>query len=403
MQFKVLIFAALRNLRRNKKRSILTMLGIIIGITAVISIVALGQGYKNKTIKEFTGESDGAVILMASFFPDDNTQNIPTSVEIFSNKHKSEVEELEAVESVEFQYNENPYGEFMELEIRGKKFNTLVKTIEDATIEDDVYGRNLTSNDNLLKNRVIFASEQLLKNSFDDVEPLVGAIATINGISFDIVGIKKAPPEEEINFFDMEGDVKIPKATYDKYFSTTKQVAGLSITLKPEVDVKAAMNEIKDALNSIEGNVIEGEYEIMDTSGIVNLLGGVLNTITTFIAAVAGISLFIASIGLMNMMYTSVSERTREIGIKRALGARKRDIKREFLIEGVVITMVGGLIGYILGILVANIISAFLKLVITPNLFTGLLAVVISIIIGLASSFIPATKAANANTIDILK
>ena len=242
-----------------------------------------------------------------------------------------------------------------------------------------------------------------MKNSFDDVEPLIGGVATINGISFEIIGIKKAPIEDEVSFFDMSGDVKIPKGTYDKYFSSIKKIAGLNITLKKDKDVKASMKEIENTLNSIEGNRIEGKYEIIDTSGIVNLLGGVLNIITTFIASVAGISLFIASIGLMNMMYTSVSERTKEIGIKRALGARKRDIRREFLIEGMVITIVGGVIGYILGIIVANIISVFLKLVITPNLFTGLLAVIISIVIGLASSFIPARKAANANTIDILK
>ena len=402
MQFKVLVFAALRNLNRNRKRSILTMLGIIIGITSVIAIVALGQGYKNQIIKDITGENDGAVILLATYTPEEYNEKT-ASMEYFNDKHKSKVEDLESVESVEFGYNENSSGEFMEISVRGKTVNSLVKSAEDFTAEDDVYGRSLTSNDNLLKNRVIFMSEQLLKNSFDDVESLVGAVATVNGISFDIVGIKKAPPEDEVSFFDMGGDVKIPKATYDKYYSISKTIAGLSITLKPDADVKAAMKEIKNTLNSIEGNVIEGEYEIMDTSGVLNLLGGILNTITTFIAAVAGISLFIASIGLMNMMYTAVSERTKEIGIKRALGARKRDIKREFLIEGILITMVGGLIGYILGILVANIISAFLKLVITPNLFTGMLAVAISVVIGLASSFIPATKAANANTIDILK
>ncbi len=402
MQFKVLIASALRNLNRNKKRSILTMLGIVIGITAVIAIVALGQGYKNKTIKDFTGESDGAVVLMATFTPEIYTEDT-MNMEFFNDKHKSKVEALESVASAEFQYNENPFGEYMEIEIRGKNFTTLVKSVEDFTMEEEAYGRNLSVNDNLLKSRVIFVSEQVLRNSFEDIEPLVGAVATINGISFDVIGIKKAPPEDEISFFDMGGDVKIPKETYNKYFSSAKKVAGLSITLKQDVDVKAAMKEIKNTLNSIEGNRIEGEYEIIDTSGIVNLLGGVLNTITTFIAAVAGISLFIASIGLMNMMYTAVSERTKEIGIKRALGARKRDIKREFLIEGILITLLGGLIGYILGIIVANIISFFLKLVITPNLFTGLLAVIISIVIGLASSFVPARKAANANTIDILK
>ena len=402
MQFKVLVFAALRNLNRNKKRSILTMLGIIIGVTSVIAIVALGQGYKNKTIKEFTGESDGSVVLMATFTPENYTENT-SNMEFFNNKHKSKVEGLESVETVEFQYSDNSFGDLMEFDIRGKKINTLVKATEEFDVEEDAFGRNLTINDNLLKNRVIYISEQALSNSFDEVEELVGAVATINGVSFEIVGIKKAPAEDEISFFDMGGDVKIPKATYDKYFSGTKKVSGLNITLKKDKDVKASMKEIENTLNSIEENKVEGEYEIIDTSGIVNLLGGVLNTITTFIASVAGISLFIASIGLMNMMYTSVSERTREIGIKRALGARKKDIRREFLIEGILITLVGGLIGYILGIIVANIISAFLKLVITPNLFTGLLAVIISIVIGLASSFIPARKAANANTIDILK
>lgn len=402
MKFKVLIFAALRNLNRNRKRSILTMLGIIIGITAVIAIVALGQGYKNKIIKDITGESDGAVILLASYTPKEYNEKT-ANMEYFNNNHKSKVEDLESVESVKFEYNENSFGGFMEISVRGKTINSLVKSVGDFTVEENIYGRSLTSNDNLLKNRVIFMSEQLLKNSFNDVEPLVGAVATVNGISFDIVGIKKAPPEDEVSFFDMGGDVKIPKLTYDKYFSTSKKIAGLSITLKTDADVKAAMKEIKNTLNSIEENRVEGEYEIMDTSGVLKLLGGVLNTITTFIAAVAGISLFIASIGLMNMMYTAVSERTKEIGIKRALGARKRDIKREFLTEGILITMVGGLIGYTLGIIVANIISVFLKLVITPDLFTGLLAITISIIIGLISSFIPATKAANANTIDILK
>lgn len=402
MKFRVLIFTALRNLNRNKKRSILTMIGIIIGIASVIAIVALGQGYKNKTIKEFTGETDGAVVLMASFSPETFTEEV-SSMEFFNNKHKDSVEGLDSVESVEFQYSSNSFGEYMQMDVRGKVINVLVKPVEEFDIAEDAFGRNLTKNDNLLKNRVIFASEQTLKSNFDDVEKLVGGIATINGISLEIVGIKKAPQEEEISFFNMGGDVRIPKETYDKYFSSIKKVEGLKITLKNDSDVKASIKEIENTLNSIDGNRVKGKYEIIDTSGIVNLLGGVLNTITMFIASVAGISLFIAGIGLMNMMYTSVSERIREIGIKRALGARKRDIRREFLIEGIVITMVGGLVGYILGMIIANIISMYFKLVITPSLFTSLLAIGISIVIGLASSFIPARKAANSNTVDILK
>ena len=402
MKFRVLVFTALRNLNRNKKRSILTMLGIIIGIASVITIVALGQGYKNKTIKEFTGETDGAVVLMATFSPETFTEEVST-MEFFKDKHKSEVENLESVESVEFQYSSNSLGEFIQMDFRGKNINAMIKPVEEFDVSDEVFGRNLTNNDDLLNDRVIVVAEQTLKNNFDNIDELVGGIATINGIAFEVVGIKKAPPEEEISFFDMGGDIKIPKKTYDKYFSGLKKVEGLTITLKKDSDVKASIKEIENTLNSIEGNVIKGKYQIIDTSGVVNLLGGVLNTITMFIASVAGISLFIAGIGLMNMMYTSVSERTREIGIKRALGARKKDIRKEFLIEGIVITMVGGVVGYILGIIIANIISMYFKLVITPSLFTSLLAIGISIIIGLTSSFIPARKASNANTVDILK
>lgn len=402
MKFRVLVFTALRNLNRNKKRSILTMLGIIIGIASVITIVALGQGYKNKTIKEFTGETDGAVVLMATFSPETFTEEVST-MEFFKDKHKSEVENLESVESVEFQYSSNSLGEFIQMDFRGKNINAMIKPVEEFDVSDEVFGRNLTNNDDLLNDRVIVVAEQTLKNNFDNIDELVGGIATINGIAFEVVGIKKAPPEEEISFFDMGGDIKIPKKTYDKYFSGLKKVEGLTITLKKDSDVKASIKEIENTLNSIEGNVIKGKYQIIDTSGVVNLLGGVLNTITMFIASVAGISLFIAGIGLMNMMYTSVSERTREIGIKRALGARKKDIRKEFLIEGIVITMVGGVVGYILGIIIANIISMYFKLVITPSLFTSLLAIGISIIIGIASSFIPARKASNANTVDILK
>lgn len=103
------------------------------------------------------------------------------------------------------------------------------------------------------------------------------------------------------------------------------------------------------------------------------------------------------------MVYTSVSERTLEIGIKRSIGARRYDIRTEFLVEGVVITVTGGLIGYVLGIILANIISAFMKMIIAPSLLTASIAIGVSIFVGIVASIIPANKAATTNTIDILR
>ncbi|GAB6168482.1 ABC transporter permease [Clostridium carnis] len=401
MRIKVLIFSALRNLNRNKNRSFLTMLGIIIGIAAVIAIVALGEGYKAKTIKEFTGEDEGKVVLQAMLSTEGKEQQM-ISGNIFNVEDKNAIVDLDGVEKVDFNYDTNSFGEFISINIRGKDFQGLAKKVVNGA-EEDIIGRKLSKSDSDGKKRVVVVSESLLNEKFNKVEDVLGGIATIKGLTFEIVGIVKAAPDGEVKFFDMSGGIQIPEGTYNKYFGTSKNTAGLTITLKKEADVKKSIKDIENKLNDIGSNRSKGKYKVMDTSGIVKLMGGVLNTITLFIAAVAGISLFIAGIGVMNMIYTSVSERIAEIGIKRALGAKKRDIRREFLIEGVVITLTGGVIGYILGIIIANIISAFMKLTITPSLYTASIAVGISIVVGIASSILPAKKAANANTIDILK
>jgi putative ABC transport system permease protein len=398
MKFKVLVFSALRNLNRNKTRSFLTMLGIIIGIASVIAIVALGEGYKNKTIKEFTGENNGEVVLQAMLSTDlKSSTDLPGNS--FNNRDRNIVEDIKEVKKVEFMYQEVT---FVSADLRGIQIQGLGKKVDEGE-NANIIGRNITKADNLNKKRVAVIGEQLLGENFKDLDSLVGSVATINGLTFEIIGIVKAPKEDEITFANFSGGIEIPTETYDKYISKGKNVIGLSITLNSETDVKETVKKIQDKLNKDGSNKSIGKYEVMDTSGIINILGGVLNTITMIIAAVAGISLFIAGIGVMNMVYTSVSERTLEIGIKRALGAKKKDIKREFLIEGIAITLTGGLIGYIFGLILAAVISSFMKMSIKPSLFTVSIAIITSILVGVLSSLLPAKKAANSNTVDILK
>lgn len=394
MKFKVLIFSALRNLNRNKTRSFLTMLGIIIGIASVIAIVALGEGYKNKTIKEFTGENNGEVVLQGMFSPDLKSSR-DFSGNSFNNRDKNIVADIKEVKKVEFMYQEGAFGEFVTADLRGIQIQGLGKKVDEGK-NANVIGRNITKADNSNKKRVAVIGEQLLGENFKDLDSLVGSVATINGLTFEIVGIVKAPEEDEITFANFSGGIEIPTETYSKYISKGKNVIGLNITLNSEADVKETVKKIQDNLNKDGSNNSIGKYEVMDTSGIIKILGGVLNTITMIIAAVAGISLFIAGIGVMNMVYTSVSERTLEIGIKRALGAKKKDIKREFLIEGIAITLTGGLIGYILGLILAAVISSFMKMSIKPSLFTVSIAIITSVLVGVLSSLLPAKK-------DILK
>ena len=400
MKLSVLIFSALRNLMRNRKRSFLTMVGIIIGIAAVITIVALGEGYKNKTIKDFTGENEGKVVLNAIFRPSDMEHaNMASSG--FNNNDKKSVEALQGVESVEYIYSSNEQGEYVDLQVRGATIKGMASKVE-KTDSPKIIGRNLSEKDNENSTRTMVVKESVLKDSFEKKEDLIGGIATLKGITFEIVGIIESDEEEEFSF-SFSPDIQIPKNTYNKFFPPSDVIQGLNITLVNGADVKDTTKKIENTLNDVGSKKSEGKYSVMDTSGIIKMMGSVLNTLTLFIAGVAGISLFIAGIGVMNMVYTSVSERTLEIGIKRSIGARRKDIKREFLVEGVVITVTGGVIGYILGIIIANIISYFMHMAIIPSLFTASVAIGISIFIGIVSSIIPANKAASANTIDILK
>ena len=162
-------------------------------------------------------------------------------------------------------------------------------------------------------------------------------------------------------------------------------------------------NKVLDKLKKSGSMRQQGSYRSFDTAILSKGIGKVLSTITYFITAVAGISLFIAGVGVMNMMYISVSERTKEIGIRRALGATQRSIMIQFLIEGVLLTFTGGVIGYFIGMILAYGIGSLMKIHVTVDLFTIVVAVGVSTLIGLIFSVMPAREAAKKDLIDILR
>lgn len=399
MTFRTLILSSLRNLKRNLKRSILTMLGIIIGIAAVITIVAIGQAYKEKTIEDFTGDTNGNVMLTTSFSPNDTTN---TSIEsYFLEKDGRLLKNKDYIDSFEFLYDNQSFGALTTGTIRDIKVQGVINSFEE-TNNEDIIGRNLEKIDSDREKRVAVIAESILPED-SDLEDYLGSIITINNINYEIVGIIPSKGEEEISLFSIDANIKVPKKTYEKFNSNKNQIYGIKVILKKDADVKESIKDIEKTLNDEGSKKDIGKYQVYDSSGVIKILGSVLNTITTFIAIVAGISLFIAGIGVMNMVYTSVSERVLEIGIKRALGAKKKDIKREFLFEGIVITLTGGIIGYILGIVIAIIVSYFLNLKAKPSLTTVIIAISVSVVVGIISSILPSKKAANQNTVDILK
>ena len=170
-------------------------------------------------------------------------------------------------------------------------------------------------------------------------------------------------------------------------------------------DKKDVGKKVEKVLNKKGTGVSEGQYSYEDNEAVMKTIGSVLDTITYFVAAVAGISLFIAGIGVMNVMYISVTERTEEIAIRRAFGAKGRDIEIQFLVESVVLCLIGGIIGLILGIIIATLIDLVTPEMVKSSVSLGsvILAVGVSTLIGIIFGWIPARSASKKELIDIIK
>ncbi len=391
--------SAWQAIKNNRKRSILTMIGIIIGISSVITILAIGRGFEKDTIKNLTKSDSKNVEIQLNFTPND-TSLYDTNTDFFQDTDLSIIGNVEGVKKVDYSKIDEEQI-YKDLIIKGKKTNKQIKLIGSEGEKVSI-GRNLTSQDSELSNKVAAIDSVTAKELFDTSEQALGKGIEIEQELFRIVGV--FPGEEQDNLFSLSNiNIEIPKATYHYYFKSEKDTSSLTLTLEEGVEPDKVTSKVINQLKEKGSLKHLGEYEVLDTAMLTKGIGQILSTITYFITAVAGISLFIAGVGVMNMMYISVSERTKEIGIRRALGATRKSIMLQFLLEGLILTLSGGLIGYLLGMALAYSVGSLIKVNVSLDLFTILLAVGVSSVIGLVFSVIPASEAAKKDLIDILR
>ena len=199
-----------------------------------------------------------------------------------------------------------------------------------------------------------------------------------------------------------EIDILIPKRTYEFVHKTNNQTF-INILVNKEVNLKKISSEILDIMARYGSNRNEGKYEILNLDSLIKGLGTVFSSLTIFISMIAGISLLIAGVGVMNMMYSSVSERAYEVGIRRAIGATRKDILIQFLFEGIILTATAGIIGYFLGIAMSQIIGFLLPFYVPISAKGMVISIVIIIVVGILSSIGPARYISKKNIIDLLR
>ncbi|HJD14473.1 MAG TPA: ABC transporter permease [Candidatus Enterococcus stercoripullorum] len=408
MNFYVNFRSAFKAINNNRKRSILTMIGIIIGVSAVIAILAIGRSYERQTIESLTKSDNGKIQAQILFNPNDNSF-YETNRPAFQNSDLELVRRISGVESAEFEKQESNSISFSAL-VKNKNQSVEAKLVK-QTNSELLVGRNLSKVDNLNRTRVAVINEELAKDLYGTSENALNRGILISGQNYAIVGVYRGMEmsEEQAQIASMFGEMssyqaQIPKKAYDYYLIKSDEASySIVVTMKKGTRPDEVTNKVLDKLKKSGSMRQQGTYRSFDTAILSKGIGKVLSTITYFITAVAGISLFIAGVGVMNMMYISVSERTKEIGIRRALGATQRSIMIQFLIEGVLLTFTGGVIGYFIGMILAYGIGSLMKIHVTVDLFTIVVAVGVSTLIGLIFSVMPAREAAKKDLIDILR
>jgi len=368
------------------------MLGVIIGVAAVILVVAIGQGGKAKILEEM--EKVGSNLFVVY------TQSI--SNEAISANERITVEDSEIIlEQISTVKAVAPSAyEYAEAETsrKTKSVMTIGTTADYAEVRSVPIGKGhfFSELDSRSSRRVAVIDERLAEELFGKTNPL-GQKIMLKKVPVIVVGVLK----EQNSMFGNGGyQAYIPIGLWQNIFNTTR-VDQLEISAVSKEEVQGSMDKTLDLLHRRHKN--EDRYQAFDMESQMEMVNKSMGILTTIISAIAGISLVVGGIGVMNIMLVSVTERTREIGLRMALGAQRKDILTQFLIEAVVICLVGGILGMIFGLGTSNLLALALKLTLPFSWLPVLLAFTFSAVIGIFAGIYPANKAARLDPIEALR
>ena len=410
MKFKYSFKTAVSGLKTHKSRSALTITGIVIGISSIIVIMSLGQGAKNlivgqiqglgaKTIailpgKEPTGFSDLSVL-----FSDSLKQR-----ELDALKQKTNVPNAESVMPVVFGAENAVYqNEKYKLSIFGG--GELLAKIFDAYPDKGVF----FTDDDVRSGAAVVVLGYKAKDKLFGNNEAVGQKVRIKNTTFKIIGV--LPKKGNSSFLSFDEAALVPYTTAQRYLTGTKYFSRIIVEADSEANIEKASSDIRITLRNLHNitDPTKDDFYVSTAAEVADKLGTIFSTLTIFLSAVAAISLVVGGIGIMNIMLVSVTERTREIGLRKALGATNKEILTQFLLEAVILTFVGGAIGILLGSFISIIATLLIKNVgglnwqYTFPIGAAVLGIVVSSLVGLVFGIYPARQASKKSPMEALR
>lgn len=396
-----IIRIALRSLARNKTRTFLTMLGIIIGVAAVITMLAIGQGAK-KIVEDQVNSMGTNVIQVFSNFSGGNVRQAAGGGNLLN------IEDVEAIKNQldGVLYASPVYNSFGQLKYEGKNWHSGIMGVdvdfffirEMKVAQGEFFHKSDVENGA----KVCVIGKTVADNLFGDIDP-VDKIIRIRNIPFVIKGVLVAKGQSVMGH-DQDDIVIAPyTTTLTRLLGHRWRVMTIIVSAVSREKILIVQQDIMDLLQARHRGTTSEEFIVRSQTDLAESANEVSNTMTILLASIAGISLLVGGIGIMNIMLVSVTERIKEIGIRRAVGAGKQDVLLQFIIEAVSISIMGGILGIFLGAGAAKVVSNAMKwnIVVTP--WSIILSVGFSMAIGIFFGWYPAKKAANLNLIDALR
>jgi len=398
-----IIRIALKSLMRNKTRTFLTMLGIIIGVAAVITMLAIGKGAQK--IVEDQVNSMGTNVIMVT------TNFMQSSSNVRQAAGTGNLLEVEDVEAIRDQlsgvlYASPVFNTFGQLKFEGNNWRTGVMGadvdyffIRDMKVSS---GELFYASDVENGAKVCVIGKTVADNLFNGVDP-VDKIIRIRNIPFTVKGVLEAKGQNLMGM-DQDDTVIAPYTTvYTRLLGQHWRNMMVLVSAQSKDEIPIVQQDILDLLQSRHRGTTSEAFAVRTQTDLAETANSVSNTLTILLASIAGISLLVGGIGIMNIMLVSVTERIKEIGIRMAVGAGKRDVLLQFIIEAVAISIMGGFLGILLGFGAAEIVGNAMKWNIAVTPWSVVLSVGFSMAIGIFFGWYPASKAANLNLIDALR
>jgi len=398
---------ALRALTANKMRSFLTMLGIIIGVGAVVALLAIGNGATASITEQIEGIGSNLVSIMPGRMEGGPGSQSGISSYLYYSDYEAISDQISGVDDIAPIYQSSYTVKYNSESFRVSVIGVTADYFPVRAYEVE-NGRAINAGDGNTRARVAVLGIETAEDLFGSLSPL-GKVIKINGVRFEVVGVLRSKGGSIQNSDDV---ILIPLETgYEKLFGSSaiqdgkKLVSAISMSAISSDTVDSVMAQAERILRREHRLDVteELDFSVMSQSDALTTFNTISTTLQVFLSAIAGISLLVGGIGIMNIMLVSVTERTKEIGLRKAVGARKEQILLQFLVETVMLSVLGGILGIAFGIGVALLVTAFDLITAEITMSSILLAFFFAVAVGIFFGIYPAYRAASLHPIEALR